>query len=897
LKSRRYFLFVNTLILLLSFLTALGILPGPDMVGIALAFYSLFLLPGFVITRLLSPRGVGLLEDICMIFLGGLLFLSLMLLLGFVPGVSYRGIAIAGFVVNITMLLLLGGRGSRVERERISGSVPVRDVMERRYTAMRISAVLLLFVVCFVLFYGSGETRMGSDALDHLSYVRRSLDSGVLFPNDSFYRGGDGAGFDPRKGIWHPMLALWAYQGEISPEMLWRMLPSFIAFFGLAFFLLFAFTVTGSSLLAPVVLLLLLLFYRGDGIAWLVKTGFSRNIAQFVLWGCVAFLIRYAETGRRDLLFWVFAASFVGTACHLVFALNMAVTCLALLLFILFFGYGRSWLGRGVTSMVVAAVAAALPITLRAAFTPHQFNLIHTHRQGMLILTDTFALVDPAELLARLGSGFFFALLFIPFFVWAADGGERRKLTWMLFLVPVLIVLNPLTGEMLERKLGYFHYRILYAAPLLCYLGLAIAGLLRIVIGGAPEGRAKGAGMLRADRTRGGRRSGKSRVSNLVSRLLAAGLLALFIFFPFRYSLPGARSSLERIIGGGSDLVDARTGFTERLCAGIPKHSVVASDPRTSYMISAFTDHFVTITLDQHCSPVDTAALHRLRETRDLFSPAVPFSESAGWLLEEGVDYLLVNTGYSSTTDFFATVPAGGNELAYEKFKKCEGLLEEILSLDGFHLFRLDREALASGEVLSCSDSTGGASGCMSDGERRASPFTASDGVVLEGIVTGQGEVAPGDTLRGHFCWSSDREIEFGLPYQWTIRMDRDFPKGSFYRHWYGKQYRRRMEQEADTFYRFTYSGPISGGREQPDQWGPGRQVRQDFTVPVNEWLGEGTYVMRVSLRRIPYLPNRTLGDYFLNEDSFHGVPFGSIRVVRDGDPWRNGGDVDEGRE
>ncbi len=60
------------------------------------------------------------------------------------------------------------------------------------------------------------------------------------------------------------------------------------------------------------------------------------------------------------------------------------------------------------------------------------------------------------------------------------------------------------------------------------------------------------------------------------------------------------------------------------------------------------------------------------------------------------------------------------------------------------------------------------------------------------------------------------------------------------------------------------------------------------MSIPVTEWLGEGEYVVRVSLRRLSYLPNRTLGDYFLNEDSFHGVPFGSILVVRDGAPARN---------
>ncbi len=895
-KSRRYFLFINSTILLLSLLTALGVLPGPEIVGIVLAFYALFLLPGFMITRLLSFSVTDLLEYICRIFIGGLFFLSLLLLLGFLPGVSYRGIAVAGYVVNMVMLIFLVWRGDRSKRRGTPRLVSGGDSPGERHSTIKISAVLLLFAVCFVLLYGGGEMGWDSDAPDHLSYVRRSLDGGQLFPNDSFYQSGDGAGFDPRKGIWHPILALWSYQGEASPEMLWRMVPSFISFFAFALFLLFALTVTGRTLLMPLVLLFLFLFYRGEGIVWLFKVGFSRNVAQFVLWGSIAFLIRYSETGRRDLLFWVFGASFVGAACHLVFALNLAVSCLAILIFILFTRYGRPWLRRSLTAMTVAAAAAAVPVITRIAVTTHQFNIIHTHRQGMLVLTDKLVIVDPVELLARLGNGFFFALLMIPFFIWAADGGERRKFTWTLFLVPVLIVLNPITGGMLEERLGYLHYRILYAAPLLCYLGLAITGLIRIVFGGTQEWKKEGAAIPRAGRTRGTRRAGGRGRLRLGSRFLAAALLALFILFPFRYSLYGSRGSLERMIGGSGEPKYARTGFFERLEDDIPKHSVIASDPRTSYLVSALTDHYVTVTLDQHCSPVDTSAMRRLRETRDLFSPAAPLTENVQWLLEEGVDYLLVNVGFHERTDFFDTVPVGGSEAALEKFEKCEGLLKEILTVDGYHLFRLDREALTSEAVRSCSDSTGGARECAGGEEKAVAPLTTSEGVTLESVVVERVEIAPGDTLRGHFCWSSDGGIEFGLPYQWTIRMDRDFPRGTFYRAWYGKQYRRRREREADTFYRFTYSDRIASGWEQPDQWVPYRSVRQEFAVPVNEWIGEGEYELRVSMRRLSYLPNRTLADYFLNEDSFHGVLIELLRVVRDGARERNGQDVNASR-
>jgi len=99
LKSRRLFLVVNAFVLVLSLLTALRVLPGPETAGTALAFYALFLFPGYAISRLASRRPAGLLEDICRIFLAGLLFLTVILALGFVPGISYRGIALAAFAV------------------------------------------------------------------------------------------------------------------------------------------------------------------------------------------------------------------------------------------------------------------------------------------------------------------------------------------------------------------------------------------------------------------------------------------------------------------------------------------------------------------------------------------------------------------------------------------------------------------------------------------------------------------------------------------------------------------------------------------------------------------------------------------------------------------------------
>ena len=363
-----------------------------------------------------------------------------------------------------------------------------------------------------------------------------------------------------------------------------------------------------------------------------------------------------------------------------------------------------------------------------------------------MIFGGKFAMVDPAELVARLGPAFFFALLLVPFFVWVADGGERRKLSWALFLLPVLLVLNPLTGGMLEGALGYLHYRMLYAAPLFCYLVLAVSGLVRVVSTGIREGGMRSKGAARAAAAgRGTGMMARAARLRIGPRIIAACLLVLFVYLPLRLALPAARRSVSGILdqGGAED----RPPIAERLDSILPDHSVIASDPKTSYIVSAFTDHFVAVTLDQHCSPSDTAALRRLRETRDLFSPAVPFSNSSVWLLEEGVGYLLVDTNNERRTDFFGTVPAGGGWPALRKFRGCGGILDETASFDGFHLFRLDREAMAAGTGLACSGTAGGAEECSTGDNRAPAADVSAGGVALAGIVADRTEISAGDTL------------------------------------------------------------------------------------------------------------------------------------------------------
>jgi len=275
---------------------------------------------------------------------------------------------------------------------------------------------------------------------------------------------------------------------------------------------------------------------------------------------------------------------------------------------------------------VLGAVSAAA-LAPRLLDIPVRSNLIHTHRQGVLELSEHLRLVDLSELATRQGLVFFYALAIAPFYFFVVRPFERKVLVFVLFVVPVLIVLNPITAAMLEHRLGYLHYRILDAAPMAVILACIIEGLAATLAFGKPARR--------------------GAVRGAAARMLAVVALAAFLVYPARTALrnvvAGTREMLARAPQAASRSDDLMKALRER----IPDHSVIASDPLTSYLISAYTDHFVTVAIDQHGSPADTMALERLRAARDLMSPAAPLAESLPWLEREGAAYVLVNTTLS----------------------------------------------------------------------------------------------------------------------------------------------------------------------------------------------------------------------------------------------------------
>ncbi len=861
---------LEAVVVILSLLAGFGALGGPVIVRIALGFFAIFIIPGISVSTLVFRSGASIPEAACRIFSMGLAFASVVACAGFVPGVSYRAIGIVASALAIALAFfarMVRTPAPDDSKPRGRGGAP-NGSPRARWNVVLAGGVLL--GACVAVFSGTGEMGWNTDSLDHVSFVSRSVESSALFPRDSYYREGDGNSVDPRKGLWHPVLSLWTYQAHAPAGRVWRDVPAFLSFFAICAFLFYAMQLCGSTGCAALSLGLFLLFHGGEGITWLTKVGFSRNVAQIALWIDLAFLFAYYRTGRRTYLVAGAILACVGTAFHVVFAMLLGVSLAGIFLYVTLLRSGAAWRGAFWRSVPLQLAGMAVPLAIRAPGATASFNAIHTHMQGMLVFSSNLAIVDPAELVTRYGLVFFFALLAAPFFPLVAGWTGRRGLVFTLFIVPVIIALDPLVAAALERHIGYLHYRILDAAPIIVMLALVVGGLAELFVRGGTASRGE---------TRRARPLLSAR--GTANRLVAAALLATFVAFPLRNALPRFAESVRALAEKPSPISPSYASLAAALDEKIPDRSVIASDPMTSYILSAYTDHFVTVILDQHCSPADTTAMERLRETRNLMSPAIPLSASRGWLDRAGADYVLVNANLPERADFFDSFMPGYASETREKFLGCPSYCTIVLDRDGFYLFKLRRGVFAEGE---CAAARMGAVPCAASGERSGDGETgfeagteAGEGISLVELTVDNYLLRSGDTVTGHVCWKAPRKESFDLPLDVVIRIDAAFPRGALYRDWYGKQYRRIIERRGGAYYRFTWRRRLMSGPAYPDMWEEGRVVRQDFSLPLPASIAAGPFEVRVKVIRATYLENRRIADYLSNDDSLQGVPVGMV--------------------
>ncbi len=570
----------------LPFLLVSGALAGlPDGLRLALAFAALVLLPGHALlaaTRALPPGGPWLASGWALGF--GVLWMGLQVLATRMAGVPFTLLSPwAGATAVLPWALALWrARDDDSEEPALSRAALVAVLL-----AALVAAVHCARLGTPVSYY--------TDSPDHIGTVRRMLASGDAFPTDAFFRDAGAAGADPRKGLWHPIVALIAKTAAVDPLPAWRLLAALLAPLFVLNAAAFAFELGGSAAAAIGAWALLLTYGGSLAAPYLREAVFATKLAdQLALATATAVL---ADLRRRSASSRVASVGLAlgATAAHVFAAMQFAVV------------FGAMWVGtlvrdrslsrdaKRLFGTALALGAACLPYLLwraRLSYAPN--NIIHTEPQGLLTLWDGATIVSYGVLWDWLGT----AWLLFPLSWWAWSRQAKRPAVLYLLttsLAAALLMFCPPVVSVLRPKLGYLTMRFVWLLPLAGALAFAVTESWRALRSGST-----------ASRVRGG--------------VSFAGVLFL-VHLPLLDAVHVLGRPRDALAAQARTSV-ARWGEALRwMDRELPAGSVVLSDPATSYSIPMMTRHWVATLVDQHSSPNDSLGLARILDARDALDP------------------------------------------------------------------------------------------------------------------------------------------------------------------------------------------------------------------------------------------------------------------------------------
>ncbi|MEO5616693.1 MAG: hypothetical protein ABIS67_02900, partial [Candidatus Eisenbacteria bacterium] len=741
-----------------------GALAGlPEMVRLALAFAALVLLPGAAWGAMgLGPRGGGVLASVQALGFG-VAWNALLILATRAFGMPFTVLLDASLV--LTLLLWIG----------VAWRMKVRGAARRggAEATHRLGGIALGAVLAAAALASVHAGRIGtpvsyfSDSPDHIGSVRRMLNSGDAFPVDAFFKGAGPEGADPRKGLWHPQVALIAGLAAVDPADAWLQLPAVIAplfIFNLALLGWQSAGGAGASVFAWAQLLVL-----AGSLQWfpLRKAVFSTFLAdQLAVATAIALLADVARPSRAG------RAATVGlalgaVACHLYSAIQLALTLGALVIGLAL--RERSFRGPASRALGTAALLGlvSLPYLLwraRQSYAP--VNIIHTEPQGLLWLTDSLRIVSVGVLWDWMGLlWILFPIAWIP--LWRHGRRDPAALYALTTSVAVaLVIFNPIAVGVLEPKLGYLLMRMIWMVPLGALIGWLVLALVRAARSDAAtvaaDSRLPGA----APSAFGTRRARAA----LALAALSAFLLPTALDAAGTLLHPGRFARSDREISP----LRWREGMTwmER---ELPPGQVVLADPATSYGVPMLTRHYVVTLVDQHSSPSDSLALTRILDARDALDPHASWARTREVIRKYGATVIVLNSDFSRIPlfDFWAPTPRWA-AAARARLEREPAAFERVHDARGFTVYRVHDAALDSlrSEVPARAGVVPFVSGRFPIGRRYA-----EDLPVIHRLSLWPERVARGDTVHGVADWRSLTPMPAGS-YMVSLRFERPMPGG-----------------------------------------------------------------------------------------------------------------------
>jgi hypothetical protein len=697
----------------------------------------------------------------------------------------------------------------------------------------------------------------GTDSPEYVSTLRHMLETGEPLAGSAYHPREAAPGSDARKSLWHGEAALIVRLSGLEPVVAWRWLGVFLV----PLFVLNAASLgarvggAGGAALAAWVCVLA----SGGGLVQtpLRQAAFGSRLAdQLVLTAVLAVLDDLAAP-RRGSRVAAAALAFGAVAVHLGAALQLAVGLGALAAGLAVRDRAPSQVVRRLLATGAVMAAAALPYAvLRVRAIAPTANVLHTEPQGLLFLTDRLQVGSPGLLWEQMGMAWVLVPLAWPW-LWKHGRGDPAILYLLTAsLAAVLIVYNPFVVPMLEPRIGYLMWRVVWLIPFAALLGWMLPRL---------AGAARWA------------RSGARRLAAAGALVGALALLApALLDAAHLVAHPGILADPDR--DGPQVIADALRRMDRELRPG----AVVLSDPATSYAIPMRTRLTVTHLADQHSSPADPHAVRRMLDARDALDPFATWARTREVVARYGVEAIALNGRFAEPPrlDYWTPTPAW-YAAARARLDARPDAFPRVFDTGDFVVYRVNPAAL---DTLS--------------GPAAPRPFVRPFRPGIDPVARSMGEglpallafhlerrrLAPGDTLRGALLWRAQDRAPAGS-YQVFLRFDRRLPGGLRPPALVAKPARKLLERLRGELYRFRVDRLPTGGAYGVDLWGPDEVVRDSIEAVVPPTAAQGRWRIQVRMLRQPHYPNLRLRDYFVDDDSYAGMPVGWLEIGAGGPP------------
>src|ERR1043166_5740670 len=228
---------------------------------------------------------------------------------------------------------------------------------------------------------------LGSFRFDSSFYTWQRRITINAFPTDAFFRDAGRAGADPRKGLWHPAVALVCRLSHTDPLPAWRALAVLLAPLFVLNAAAFAALFGGGFAAAVGAWGLLLTYGGGLSTQYLREAVFATKLADQLALATLGAVLVDLERGSARTRAAVIGLALGTVAVHVFGAIQFAITFGALGVGLLLRDRGASPAFRRLAITSARAAGAALPSLLGRA--PRGFatvNSIHTEPQGLLEL-------------------------------------------------------------------------------------------------------------------------------------------------------------------------------------------------------------------------------------------------------------------------------------------------------------------------------------------------------------------------------------------------------------------------------------------------------------------------------------------------------------------------------